>query len=273
MRDGSVSHSFPTEPDAVLGHLMPALNPYSAFADGGAQDGDGQFAAHSTMKRNSHPDNASRALRPIWPILFVATAGTCWRVRHNTLILFSGFDVATKQFLPPRDRSPRCPKRPSWGSISQPSSARTLLPHLMVARYSWPSPKGDSASPARLPRCSPIHGFPGITDSVVYSLRVCVYSPSPVAMRTAGISTTAYRSRLQTGRRSQPAIDDTVDIGHSTQQLSLIDTRHDECSVRPIHLYDAATVRPVAVRQRSGEVRAGREGWPTRCPTAPASID
>jgi len=54
-------------------------------------------------------------------------------------------------------------------------------------------------------------------------------------------------------------IDDTVDVVHGAQQLSLFNTHHGERCFLPIHVYDTATARPVAVLLRSGKTPAGRE--------------
>ena len=54
-------------------------------------------------------------------------------------------------------------------------------------------------------------------------------------------------------------IDDTVDVVHGTQQLSLFNTHHGERCFLPIHVYETATARPVAVLLRSGKTPAGRE--------------
>ena len=42
-------------------------------------------------------------------------------------------------------------------------------------------------------------------------------------------------------------IDDTVDVVHGHQQLSLFNAHHDERCFMPIHVYDIATSRPVAM--------------------------
>src|SRR5205085_736120 len=42
-------------------------------------------------------------------------------------------------------------------------------------------------------------------------------------------------------------IDDTVDVVHGYQQLSLFNAHHDERCFMPIHVYDMATSRPVAI--------------------------
>jgi len=54
-------------------------------------------------------------------------------------------------------------------------------------------------------------------------------------------------------------IDDTVDVVHGTQQLSLFNTHHGERCFLPIHVYETATARPVAVLLRSGKTPSGRE--------------
>jgi hypothetical protein len=54
-------------------------------------------------------------------------------------------------------------------------------------------------------------------------------------------------------------IDDTVDVVHGHQQLSLFNRHHDERCFLPIHVYDTATSRPVAVILRPGKTPSGRE--------------
>jgi hypothetical protein len=54
-------------------------------------------------------------------------------------------------------------------------------------------------------------------------------------------------------------IDDTLDVVHGTQQLSLFNTHHGERCFLPIHVYDTATGRPVAVLLRPGKTPSGRE--------------
>jgi len=54
-------------------------------------------------------------------------------------------------------------------------------------------------------------------------------------------------------------IDDTVDVVHGHQQLSLFNAHHDERCFMPIHVYDTATSRPVAVLLRPGKTPSGRE--------------
>jgi hypothetical protein len=54
-------------------------------------------------------------------------------------------------------------------------------------------------------------------------------------------------------------IDDTVDVVHGHQQLSLFNAHYDERCFLPIHVYDTATSRPVAVLLRSGKTPSGIE--------------
>lgn len=54
-------------------------------------------------------------------------------------------------------------------------------------------------------------------------------------------------------------IDDTVDVVHGQQQLSLFNAHYDERCFLPIHVYDTATSRPVAVILRPGKTPSGRE--------------
>ena len=61
-------------------------------------------------------------------------------------------------------------------------------------------------------------------------------------------------------------IDDTLDVVHGRQQLSLFNAHHDERCFLPIHVYDTATARPVAVILRPARLRAGgaRPSAPSR---------
>jgi hypothetical protein len=54
-------------------------------------------------------------------------------------------------------------------------------------------------------------------------------------------------------------IDDTVDVVHGHQQLSLFNAHYDERCFLPIHVYDTATARPVAVLLRPGATPSGKE--------------
>jgi DDE family transposase len=54
-------------------------------------------------------------------------------------------------------------------------------------------------------------------------------------------------------------IDDTVDVVHGHQQLSQFNAHYDERCFLPIHVYDTATSRPVAVLLRPGKTPSGVE--------------
>jgi hypothetical protein len=54
-------------------------------------------------------------------------------------------------------------------------------------------------------------------------------------------------------------IDDTLDVVHGHQQLSLFNAHYDERCFLPIHVYDAATGRPVAMILRPGKTPTGKE--------------
>jgi hypothetical protein len=54
-------------------------------------------------------------------------------------------------------------------------------------------------------------------------------------------------------------IDDTVDVVHGHQQLALFNAHYDERCFQPIHVYDTATARPVAMLLRPGKTPSGAE--------------
>lgn len=54
-------------------------------------------------------------------------------------------------------------------------------------------------------------------------------------------------------------IDDTCDVVHGHQQLSLFNAHYDERCFLPIHVYDSATGRPVAIVLRPGKTPSGLE--------------
>src|ERR1700748_2857698 len=54
-------------------------------------------------------------------------------------------------------------------------------------------------------------------------------------------------------------IDDTLDVVHGQQQLSLFNAHYDERCFLPIHVYDTVTSRPVAVLLRTGKEPPGQE--------------
>ena len=65
-------------------------------------------------------------------------------------------------------------------------------------------------------------------------------------------------------------IDDTVDVVHGHQQLSLFNAHYDERCFLPIHVYDTATSRPVAVILRPGKTPSRRRGARSSAPAGPA---
>jgi hypothetical protein len=54
-------------------------------------------------------------------------------------------------------------------------------------------------------------------------------------------------------------IDDTLDVVHGHQNLSFFNAHYDERCFLPIHIYDAATGRPVAIILRPGKTPTGKE--------------
>src|SRR6201987_1963441 len=54
-------------------------------------------------------------------------------------------------------------------------------------------------------------------------------------------------------------IDDTLDVVHGHQQLSMFNAHYEERCFLPIHVYDTATSRPVAVLLRAGKPPSGQE--------------
>jgi hypothetical protein len=54
-------------------------------------------------------------------------------------------------------------------------------------------------------------------------------------------------------------IDDTTDVVHGHQQLSLFNAHEDERCFKPIHVYDTSTGRPVVVILRAGKTPSGVE--------------
>jgi DDE family transposase len=60
-------------------------------------------------------------------------------------------------------------------------------------------------------------------------------------------------------RRTGSAIDDTVDVVHGRQQLSLFNAHYDEHCFLPIHVYDTEHSRPVAIILRPGKTPSGLE--------------
>ena len=57
----------------------------------------------------------------------------------------------------------------------------------------------------------------------------------------------------------QTNVADTCDVVHGHQQLSLFNAHYDERCFLPIHVYDSATGRPVAIVLRPGKTPSGVE--------------
>jgi hypothetical protein len=66
-------------------------------------------------------------------------------------------------------------------------------------------------------------------------------------------------------------IDDTVDVVHGHQQLALFNAHYDERCFLPIHIYDTATSRPVAVLLRPGKTPSGLESATIRAASSAVS--
>jgi hypothetical protein len=80
-----------------------------------------------------------------------------------------------------------------------------------------------------------------------------------VARMTYAMIDTYCASYKRPPRAVTLGIDDTLDIVHGHQQLSLFNAHYDERCFLPIHVYDTATSRPVAVLLRTGTTPSGVE--------------
>lgn len=69
-------------------------------------------------------------------------------------------------------------------------------------------------------------------------------------------------------------IDDTCDVVHSHQQLSLFNAHYGDYCFLPIHVYDTATGRPMAVVPRPGKTPSGVEvrAHIRPCPSHPGQV-
>ena len=84
----------------------------------------------------------------------------------------------------------------------------------------------------------------------------------------AATSSSASTSGVAAGRESREEsaarklgrsrFDDTCDVVHGNQQLALFNAHYDERCFLPIHVYDTATARPVAVLLRPGKTPTER---------------
>ena len=86
----------------------------------------------------------------------------------------------------------------------------------------------------------------------------------PLARRPDILAVADRTSELSRYNPCPPAavtldIDDTVDVVHGHQQLALFNAHYDERCFQPIHVYDTASSRPVAVLLRPGKTPSGPE--------------
>lgn len=79
-------------------------------------------------------------------------------------------------------------------------------------------------------------------------------------MTLGGVLIDLYCTSYPTAPRAVTLdIDDTCDVVHGHQQLSLFNAHYDECCFLPIHIYDTATGRFVAIILRPGKTPTGKE--------------
>ena len=79
-------------------------------------------------------------------------------------------------------------------------------------------------------------------------------------IRLMGVMVDLYCASYKTAPEAVTLdIDDTVDVVHGHQQLSFFNAHYDERCFLPIHVYDTATSRPVAVLLRPGKTPSGAE--------------
>ena len=85
--------------------------------------------------------------------------------------------------------------------------------------------------------------------------------PGPVALKRmmAAMVELFCDSFEQVPRRIMLDIDDTEDRVHGGQQLALFNADYDSRCVQPIHIYEAATGKPVAIILRPGKTPDGAE--------------
>ena len=84
------------------------------------------------------------------------------------------------------------------------------------------------------------------------------YRPQAVTYAGAGIT-----SFTQVPARIVLDIDDTEDEVHGGQQLALFNAHYDSRCFQPIHIYEATTAKPVAIRPHAPARRrtAPRSPW------------
>ena len=104
----------------------------------------------------------------------------------------------------------------------------------MSRRTGWPGEPTDDVSLAKRPTTRELVRLPGALVDIY-----CASYPAPPAAVTL-------------------AIDDTLDVVHGAQQLSFWKGHDGERCFLPIHAYDTATGRPVAMLSRTGKDPLGR---------------
>jgi hypothetical protein len=86
---------------------------------------------------------------------------------------------------------------------------------------------------------------------------------APSKIEIARLMATMVDQFCDSYRRVPPSItldiDDTFDAVHGHQQLSLFNAHYDERCFLPIHIYDAASGKPVAMILREGKTPSGKE--------------
>ena len=105
----------------------------------------------------------------------------------------------------------------------------------MSRRTGWPGEPTDDVSLAKRPTTCELVRLTGALVDIY-----CASYPAPPAAVTL-------------------AIDDTLDVVHGAQQLSFWNGHYGERCFLPIHVYDTATGRPVAMLLRTGKTPSGAE--------------
>src|SRR5256885_12786368 len=120
------------------------------------------------------------------------------------------------------------------------STGRGLIQRSSSPAAAYPTPAGTSARS----RPSRRENAPALRDlirlmGVMVDLYCASYTTSPAAVTLD--------------------IDDTVDVIHGHQQLSLFNAHYDERCFLPIHVYETATSRPGAVLLLPGQTPSGTQ--------------
>ena len=117
------------------------------------------------------------------------------------------------------------------------------------------------------PSSSPADGFPIRAPICARSQPISRWENAPTLKEIVRL-TYALIDIWCASYSKQPAsvvldIDDTLDVVHGRQKLAEWNAHYDERCFLPIHIYDTATGRPVAVILRPGKTPSGKEvrGW------------